>query len=55
VFYGFYHQRSISVSQRSEAAQRAYDHKLELIAKAKAEYAKSKQPASATAKAGGGE
>ncbi|KAK0630051.1 ATP synthase E chain-domain-containing protein [Bombardia bombarda] len=49
VFYGFSHQRSISSAQKAAAAQREYDHKQALINKAKEEYAKSKQPASAAA------
>ncbi|KAK4451673.1 ATP synthase E chain-domain-containing protein [Podospora aff. communis PSN243] len=46
VFYGFYHQRSITQSQRAAAAQREYEHKQKLIDQAKREYAKTKQPAS---------
>lgn len=55
VAYGFYHQRNITQHVRSEQAQREYKHKEQLIAQAKAEYAKSKQPASAKteSKAGG--
>jgi len=48
VFYGFYHQRSITSAQKAVAAQREYEHKQKLIDQAKAEYAKTKQPASAT-------
>ncbi|KAK4100620.1 hypothetical protein N658DRAFT_497071 [Parathielavia hyrcaniae] len=48
IFYGFYHQRTITSSQKAAAAQREYDHKQELINKAKAEYAKKKQPAAGT-------
>ncbi|KAI0899325.1 ATP synthase subunit E [Annulohypoxylon nitens] len=44
VFYGFTHQRSISAAQRATAAQKEYEHKQQLIEKAKAEYAKSKNP-----------
>jgi F-type H+-transporting ATP synthase subunit e len=47
VAYGFYHQRTITQHVRSEQAQREYKHKEQLIAQAKAEFAKSKQPASA--------
>ncbi|KAH8910507.1 hypothetical protein BR93DRAFT_923207 [Coniochaeta sp. PMI_546] len=49
VFYGFYHQRKITQHVRSEQAQREYKHKEQLIQQAKAEFAKSKQPASAKA------
>ncbi|KAI1456945.1 ATP synthase subunit E [Annulohypoxylon moriforme] len=45
VFYGFTHQRSISASQRTAAARKEYEHKQHLIEQAKAEYAKSKNPA----------
>ncbi|KAK4042191.1 ATP synthase E chain-domain-containing protein [Parachaetomium inaequale] len=48
VFYGFYHQRTISSSQKAAAAQREYEHKQELINKAKEAYAKTKQPATST-------
>ena len=47
VFYGFYHQRTISSSQKAAAAQREYEHKQQLINKAKEAYAKTKQPAAA--------
>ncbi|KAK5657112.1 hypothetical protein OQA88_3640, partial [Cercophora sp. LCS_1] len=49
VFYGFYHQRTITTTQRAAAAQRDYEHKQKLIEQAKQAYAKSKQPASAAA------
>ncbi|KAK4193509.1 ATP synthase [Podospora australis] len=48
IFYGFYHQRQIYAADRKIAIQQEYEHKQELINKAKAEYAKSKQPASAS-------
>ncbi|KAK3341227.1 ATP synthase E chain-domain-containing protein [Lasiosphaeria hispida] len=48
VFYGFYHQRSLSTAQQTVAAKREYEHKQDLINKAKEAYAKSKAPASAT-------
>ncbi|KAK0746357.1 ATP synthase E chain-domain-containing protein [Schizothecium vesticola] len=54
VLYGFYHQRTITSSQRSAAAQHEYEHKQKLIAEAKKAYAKSKQPASASATQSGG-
>ncbi|CCC11656.1 unnamed protein product [Sordaria macrospora k-hell] len=47
IFYGFTHQRSISAAEKTAAAQREYEHKQELINKAKEAYAKSKQPVSA--------
>ncbi|KAK1781865.1 ATP synthase E chain-domain-containing protein [Copromyces sp. CBS 386.78] len=47
IFYGFTHQRSISAAEKAAAAQREYEHKQELINKAKEAYAKSKQPVSA--------
>ncbi|OTB03116.1 hypothetical protein M426DRAFT_322144 [Hypoxylon sp. CI-4A] len=46
VFYGFTHQRSISASQKAAAAKKEYEHKQQLIEQARAEYAKSKSPAS---------
>ncbi|KAK3382437.1 ATP synthase E chain-domain-containing protein [Lasiosphaeria ovina] len=49
IFYGFYHQRTISSTQKTAAAQRNYQHKQQLIDQAKEAYAKSKQPASAVA------
>jgi F-type H+-transporting ATP synthase subunit e len=55
VFYGFYHQRTISSSQKAAAAQREYEHKQELINKAKEAYAKTKQPASSKPAASEGE
>ncbi|KAI0018514.1 ATP synthase E chain-domain-containing protein [Xylariomycetidae sp. FL0641] len=55
VFYGFTHQRSITASQKAAAAEREFQHKQELIQQAKAQYAKSKQPATANqAKESGG-
>ncbi|RYP56119.1 hypothetical protein DL771_012125 [Monosporascus sp. 5C6A] len=46
VFYGFSHQRSINAAQRAAAERKEYEHKQHLIAQAKAEYNKSKNPAS---------
>lgn len=48
VFYGFYHQRSLSSAQKVAAEHREYEHQKELINKAKEAFAKSKQPASST-------
>lgn len=45
VFYGFTHQRTINATQRAAAAKKEYEHKQQLIEKARAEYAKSKNPA----------
>ncbi|RYP21809.1 hypothetical protein DL765_002034 [Monosporascus sp. GIB2] len=53
VFYGFSHQRSINAAQRAAAEQKEYEHKQRLIAQAKAEYNKSKNPASASTQKGG--
>ncbi|KAL1843713.1 hypothetical protein VTJ49DRAFT_94 [Mycothermus thermophilus] len=55
VLYGFYHQRSITAAQKAAAAQREYEHKQKLINQAKAAYAKSKQPAVASASSQEGE
>ncbi|KAH7328932.1 ATP synthase E chain-domain-containing protein [Stachybotrys elegans] len=49
VFYGFSHQRSITSAQKAEHARHEYEHKQELINKAKAEYAKLKNPSPASA------
>ncbi|KAK4116211.1 hypothetical protein N656DRAFT_774421 [Canariomyces notabilis] len=54
VFYGFYHQRSITAAEKKAAAQREYEHKQDLINKAKEAYAKSKQPAAQTTSASAG-
>ncbi|KAI0172056.1 ATP synthase E chain-domain-containing protein [Hypoxylon sp. FL1284] len=48
VFYGFTHQRSINSATRTAAAKREYAHKQQLIEQARAEYVKSKTPASQT-------
>lgn len=53
IFYGFYHQRTINRTLQSKAAEREYKHKQELIEKAKAEFAKSKNPVKAESKTGG--
>lgn len=55
IFYGFTHQRSISAAEKAAAAQREYEHKQELINKAKEAYAKSKQPVSAVSAPSGRE
>ncbi|KAK3695274.1 ATP synthase E chain-domain-containing protein [Podospora appendiculata] len=48
IFYGFTHQRSITSAQKAATAQREYQHKQDLINKAKEAYAKSKNPAPAS-------
>ncbi|KAK3942149.1 ATP synthase E chain-domain-containing protein [Diplogelasinospora grovesii] len=53
IFYGFYHQRKINSSQKALAEKREYEHKQELIQKAKEAYAKSKQPGAASSTSGG--
>jgi F-type H+-transporting ATP synthase subunit e len=54
VFYGFYHQRKITSSDKAAAAKREYEHKQSLINQAKAEYSKLKAPApAATASSSG--
>lgn len=55
VFYGFTHQRSIYATQRAAAEKHEYEHKQQLIEKAKAEFAKKKSPASASSTTGGRE
>ncbi|KAL2414744.1 hypothetical protein ABEF95_017217 [Exophiala dermatitidis] len=44
VFYGFYHQRTIYARNAEAHAQAEYQHKLELIEKAKKEWAKKTLP-----------
>lgn len=53
VFYGVYHQGSITSSQRAAAKVREYEHKKSLIDQAKAEYSKSKQPPAASSSSSG--
>lgn len=48
IFYGFYHQRTIYATQRTEQAKQEYAHKQKLIDQAKAEYSKTKAPAPAS-------
>jgi F-type H+-transporting ATP synthase subunit e len=58
IFYGFSHQRSIRASERAAAVQREYEHKQELINKAKEAYARQKQkeaPASSSKASSGRE
>ncbi|KAI1399954.1 ATP synthase subunit E [Hypoxylon fuscum] len=53
VFYGFTHQRSITSATKAQAAKREYQHKQQLIEQARAEYAKSKNPALQTSEKSG--
>lgn len=54
VVYGFYHQRTITSTQKAAAAQRDYEHKQQLINKAKDAYARSKQPAASASSSSSG-
>jgi ATP synthase E chain len=47
-----YHQAKLSSAAKLAAINREYEHKQQLIAKAKAEYSKSKLPASAKSESG---
>ena len=49
VFYGFSHQRTITVTQKAEHERHEYENKQKLINQAKAEYAKLKNPTPASA------
>jgi hypothetical protein len=49
-----YHQAKLSSAAKLAAINREYEHKQQLIEKAKAEYSKSKLPASAKTEGGGG-
>ncbi|KIX01376.1 uncharacterized protein Z518_09101 [Rhinocladiella mackenziei CBS 650.93] len=44
IFYGFTHQRAITASNAAAHAQAEYQHKLDLIQKAKLEWAKKTLP-----------
>jgi F-type H+-transporting ATP synthase subunit e len=48
-----YHQAKLSSAAKLAAINREYEHKQQLIEKAKAEYSKSKSPASAKTESGG--
>jgi ATP synthase E chain len=48
-----YHQAKLSSAAKLAAINREYEHKQQLIEKAKAEYSKSKLPASAKTEGGG--
>lgn len=55
VFYGFSHQRSINAANRVASEKRDYEHKQQLIQKAKEEFAKKKNPAPLGSTTGGRE
>ncbi|KAF2806713.1 uncharacterized protein BDZ99DRAFT_523287 [Mytilinidion resinicola] len=48
VFYGFTHQVSLSSREKLDKINREYKHKEDLIAKAKAEWAKKTAPTTAS-------
>ncbi|KAG5981541.1 hypothetical protein E4U55_002845 [Claviceps digitariae] len=48
VFYGFYHQRTITASQRAEHDRHEYESKQKLIDQAKAEFSKRKAAAASS-------
>ncbi|PMD41769.1 putative ATP synthase subunit E, mitochondrial [Hyaloscypha variabilis F] len=52
IFYGLYHQAKLSSAAKLAAINRDYEHKQQLIDRAKAEYSKSKLPASAKTESG---
>jgi len=52
VFYGLFHQASLSASAKLAAANRDYEHKQSLIEKAKAEFTKKSLPADKQTKGG---
>lgn len=55
MFYGFSHQRSINAANRVASEKRDYEHKQQLIQKAKEEFAKKKNPAPLGSTTGGRE
>lgn len=55
MFYGFSHQRSINAANRVASGKRDYEHKQQLIQKAKEEFAKKKNPAPLGSTSGGRE
>lgn len=52
VFYGFTHQRTITAQQAAAHAKAEYDHKADLIQKAKLEWAKKTLPPQAKTSGG---
>ncbi|KAF2200156.1 ATP synthase subunit E [Delitschia confertaspora ATCC 74209] len=53
VFYGIYHQASISARDRMESAKAEYKHKEDLISQARAEWAKQHPEPKQDKKSGG--
>ncbi|KAI9753446.1 MAG: hypothetical protein M4579_005166 [Chaenotheca gracillima] len=53
IFYGIYHQTSLSTRQKVAKVDREYAHKEALIAKAKAEYVKKTMPPESKTASGG--
>ena len=54
VFYGFYHQRSLTAQLKMNEINREYQHKESLIQQAKAEYTKKTMPPQSKTASGGG-
>jgi F-type H+-transporting ATP synthase subunit e len=54
VFYGLYHQASLTASAKLSAINKEYEHKQNLIDKAKAEYSKKHVPAEKKMESGDG-
>jgi hypothetical protein len=54
VFYGLYHQASLTASAKLSAINKEYEHKQSLIEKAKAEYSKKHMPAEKKTESGDG-
>ncbi|KUJ11231.1 putative ATP synthase subunit E, mitochondrial [Mollisia scopiformis] len=52
IFYGLYHQAKLSTAAKLSAINREYEHKQELIEKAKVEYSKKNAPPSAKKEGG---
>jgi len=54
VFYGLYHQASLTAAAKLSAINKEYEHKQSLIEKAKAEYSKKHMPAEKKTESGDG-
>lgn len=54
IFYGLYHQASLTASAKLSAINKEYEHKQSLIEKAKAEYSKKHMPAEKKTESGDG-
>ncbi|KAJ9615030.1 F1F0 ATP synthase subunit e, mitochondrial [Cladophialophora chaetospira] len=52
IFYGFSHQRTITANNAAAREKAAYNHKADLISKAKAEWAKKNLPPQAKTASG---